>query len=80
MDNKTLSIVAYITLIGWLIAYFSGKDKADDFLKYHLRQGFGIFIFGVILSIVLNIIMWVTGFYMIGYLGLITLIDDYRSY
>lgn len=74
MDNKTLSIVAYITLIGWLIAYFSGKDKADDFLKYHLRQGFGIFIFGVILSIVLNIIMWVTGFYMIGYLGLITLI------
>ena len=60
MDNKTLSIVAYITLIGWLIAYFSGKDKADDFLKYHLRQGFGIFIFGVILSIALNIIMWVT--------------------
>jgi len=74
MNNKTLSIVAYITLIGWLIAYFSGKDNADDFLKYHLRQGFGIFVFGVVLSIVLNIIMFATGLYFLGYIGLIGLI------
>ena len=74
MDNKTLSIVAYITLIGWLIAYFSGKENADDFLKYHLRQGFGIFIFTIVLSVVLNIVMMITGIYIFGYLGLIGLI------
>ena len=39
MDNKTLSIVSYITIIGWVIAYFVGKDKADDLLKInpHIR-------------------------------------------
>ena len=51
MDNKTLSIVSYITIIGWLIAYFVGKDKADSLLKYHLRQSLGLAIFGIILNI-----------------------------
>lgn len=72
MNNKTLSIVAYITFIGWLIAYFSGKDQADSHVKYHLRQAFGLFVFSVVLSIILNIIMYTTGIYFIGYLGLIT--------
>lgn len=74
MNNKTLSIVAYISLIGWLIAYFAGKDQADDHLKYHLRQGFGLFIFSVILSIILNVVMFSTQIYFIGYFGLISLI------
>ncbi len=74
MNNKTLSIVSYLTIIGWLIAYFSGKDQADDFLKYHLKQGFGLFIFSLILSIILNIIVFITGIYIIGYIALITLV------
>ena len=36
MDNKTLSIVSYISIIGWVIAYVVGKDKADDLLKNHI--------------------------------------------
>lgn len=54
MNNKTLSIVAYITLIGWLVAYVQGKDKADDLLKYHLKQSLGLAILSILLSIVLN--------------------------
>ncbi|MDR2206633.1 MAG: DUF4870 domain-containing protein [Flavobacteriaceae bacterium] len=57
MDNKTLSIVSYITIIGWLIAFFVGKEKADDLLKYHLRQSFGLFIVNLILGIAINIIV-----------------------
>ena len=26
MDKKTTALVSYITLIGWLIAFFTGKD------------------------------------------------------
>lgn len=74
MNNKTLSIVAYITLIGWLIAYFSGKEKADAFLKYHLKQGLAIFVFGLLLGIVLNILMMLTGIYALGYIGLINIV------
>lgn len=56
MSTKTLSILSYVTLIGWAIAYFSGKDRADQLLKYHLRQSLGLAIVSVLLSIVLNII------------------------
>ena len=57
MNNKTLSIVSYITLIGWLIAFFAGKEKADDLLKYHLKQGFGLFIVGAIFNVLCMIIV-----------------------
>lgn len=56
MNNKTLSILSYVTLIGWLIAYLLGKDKADALLKYHLKQSLGLAIVSILLSIVLNVI------------------------
>jgi len=56
MDNKTLSIISYITLIGWLVAYFIGKDKADTLLKYHLRQSLGLAIVSIIFNIAFTII------------------------
>lgn len=56
MNNKTLSIVSYITLIGWLIAYFKGKEKADSLLKYHLRQALGLAIVSIIFNVALTII------------------------
>lgn len=70
MDNKTLSIVSYITIIGWLISYFSGKDTANSLLKYHLRQSLALFIFGVAFNIVFAIIVtMVPSLYFLGYIG-----------
>ena len=74
MDNKTLSIVSYITIIGWVIAYFVGKEKADDLLKYHLKQGFGLFIFSFIWGILISILTGVTGIYFLSFLSYISLI------
>lgn len=74
MDNKTLSIVSYITFIGWIIAYFVGKDKVDDFLKYHLKQSLGLVIFSFIFGIILNILIRVTGIGMLSILGLVNFI------
>ena len=50
MDKKTLSIVSYITIIGWLIAYFSYKGKLDksSLERFHLKQSFGIGILGIL--------------------------------
>ncbi|SFE09492.1 Uncharacterized membrane protein [Chitinophaga sp. CF118] len=56
MNNKTLSMVSYITLIGWLIAYFMGKEKADDLLKYHLRQSLGLAVVSILLNVLTSII------------------------
>jgi len=59
MDNKTLSIVSYVTLIGWLISYFVGKENANSLLKYHLKQGLGVFIVGFCCNIVVGIISYI---------------------
>lgn len=70
MNTKTLSILSYVTLIGWAIAYFSGKEKADRLLRYHLRQSLGLAIISVLLSIALNIIAS-----MIPALGILSLLS-----
>lgn len=59
MNNKTLSIVSYITIIGWLVAYLKGKDNADSMLKYHLRQALGLALVNIIFSLALNIVAMV---------------------
>lgn len=71
MNNKTLSIVSYITIIGWFVAYISGKDNADALLKYHLRQALGLALVNIFFSLVLNIAaLIVPGLSFIGILGL----------
>lgn len=59
MSNKTLAIVSYITIIGWVVAYFSFKDRTekDSLTKYHLKQAFGLAVVSILLSIALNIIL-----------------------
>ncbi|MDR0195938.1 MAG: DUF4870 domain-containing protein [Myroides sp.] len=56
MDNKTLSIVSYITVIGWIVAFFLGKEKADNLLKYHLRQALGVVVLSFALGIVIQVV------------------------
>lgn len=58
MNKKTLSIISYITIIGWIIAYVNYNKLAvkDSLTKFHLKQALGIAILGIALSIVLTII------------------------
>ena len=38
-NGKTAGIISYLTIIGWLIAYFAmHKDKKTDLGSYQLRQ------------------------------------------
>lgn len=43
-EGKTLGIVAYITLIGVLIAFFMNQEKRNAFTFFHVRQGLGLWI------------------------------------
>jgi uncharacterized membrane protein len=56
MDKKTLSVISYVTIIGWLIAYFSSNDKREPLVSYHLKQGLGIFIVALIFNIAFTVI------------------------
>ncbi len=69
MNNKTLSVISYITLIGWLIAYFSGKERADALLKYHLKQSLGLAIISLVVGIILNMLAYMVP--VLSFLGLV---------
>ncbi|TDQ77303.1 DUF4870 domain-containing protein [Sphingobacterium yanglingense] len=59
MSNKTLSILSYVTIIGWIIAYVKSKDiqPKSDLVSYHLRQGLGFFILSLVVNVALSIIV-----------------------
>ncbi|WP_316831472.1 DUF4870 domain-containing protein [Pedobacter aquatilis] len=62
MSNKTMAILAYVTIIGWVVAYLQYKKSKDrnPLVNYHLGQSLGLiissFVLGIILTIVVSII------------------------
>lgn len=70
MNNKTLAIVSYITLIGWLISFFVSADKRDELVKFHLKQSLGL----AIVSIVLNVITTVIAFVLPSIASILSLV------
>ena len=44
MDQKTISWVSYITLVGWIIAIISynGSNDKSSLARFHLRQSLGL--------------------------------------
>lgn len=59
VDNgKTTAIVSYITIIGWLIAYFAmHKSNRTSLGSYHLRQTLLLFICAVVYQIIIRIVI-----------------------
>lgn len=53
MTKKTTDIVAYITLIGWIVAYFAGTKEES---KFHLNQALVIWLFNIIMSVVSGVL------------------------
>jgi uncharacterized membrane protein len=57
MNAKTMAIVAYITLIGWIIALvtYNGDAQKPSLTRFHLRQSFGLLVVGFALYFVFMI-------------------------
>ncbi len=43
-QNKNAAIVAYLTIIGAVIAIFMNSESKSTFVSFHIRQALGIFI------------------------------------
>jgi uncharacterized membrane protein len=75
MDGKTKAIVAHITIIGWIIALVINSSEKDEIASYYIRQTLGIYLLGIVLSIipVINIIGWIVVFvfWLLSLLGAI---------
>lgn len=76
MTKKTTDIVAYITPIGWLVAFFAGTREES---KFYLNQTLVIWLCNIILGIlayipivgivagILSLVMFV--FWLLGLIG-----------
>lgn len=62
--NNSIAIVAYLTIIGWIIALILNNDKKDSFVSFHIRQMLGI----MIIAFSITILMRLTG---VGLLGIL---------
>lgn len=57
MDKKTTGIIAYITWIGWIVAFFAGDKEGA---KFHLNQALVVWL-GYLVAIVVGYIPFVGG-------------------
>ncbi|MCD0471834.1 DUF4870 domain-containing protein [Flavobacterium sp. JAS] len=53
MNRKTISIISYLTIIGWVISFVVYHNGGrSSFAQYHLKQSFGLGVFGAILGVI----------------------------
>jgi uncharacterized membrane protein len=70
-EGKVMAIVSYITIIGLAIAYFTNRDKGNEFVNFHIWQSFRITILGIIISVIVAVLFTITGIQFLSYLNYI---------
>lgn len=53
MTKKVTDIVAYITIIGWLVAFFAGTREES---KFHLNQGLVVSVISLIVAVIATVV------------------------
>lgn len=79
-EGKTIAIIAYITLIGLILAFVMNNEKKNTFAKYHIRQSLGIGLTGLALGMVniIPILGWIIsilGFFVLFAMWIMGLIS-----
>jgi uncharacterized membrane protein len=90
MDGKSIAIISYLTIIGWIIAYVMHGNNKTGIGKFHLRQslflmlaGFAtamaqwIFLFIPVLGWIISILLYfvLLGLFVLWIIGLISAIN-----
>ncbi len=68
-DPKTIGIIAYVTLIGWVVALILNNPKSE-YASFHIRQMLGLIILSFIGIIpilgwvvsIFTLVLWIMGF------------------
>lgn len=53
-EGRPAAIVAYLTIIGTIIAYFMNNDTKNPFASFHIRQALGIHITFYLLGLMIS--------------------------
>ena len=90
MDGKTISIISYFSLIGWIIAFVLFNSNKSKLATFHIRQSLGlmltavglyivmfVFLFIPVLGWIISILMWISliGVFVLWVIGLVSAIN-----
>ncbi|MCD4694928.1 MAG: hypothetical protein K8S16_01710 [Bacteroidales bacterium] len=81
MDNsKTVAILSYITIIGWIVAIILHNNNRSELGAFHLRQSLGLFIAGFVF-VFIPVIGWLLNIIVFAFLivGLIYAIQEEKK-
>ncbi|MDP3312745.1 DUF4870 domain-containing protein [Lutibacter sp.] len=59
MDGKSIAIISYLTIIGWIIAYVMYGNNKSQLAIYHLRQSLFIMLIGFTFYIVQTMLLFI---------------------
>ncbi|WP_435579255.1 DUF4870 domain-containing protein [Gilvibacter sp.] len=81
-DGKTIAIISYITLIGWIIALVMHQSNKTSLGAYHIRQMLGLMLISLAISLVgrvlgIAMILWILniGLLVFWVLGLVSAVQ-----
>jgi len=55
-EGKTIAIIAYLTLIGFIIAIVMNSSKKSAFASFHIRQMLGLMLLSLLISMLSYIV------------------------
>jgi uncharacterized membrane protein len=66
-DDKTVAIICYVTIIGFIAAIFMHQSRKTQLGAFHLRQMLGLVLTGVVGGVVgvVPILGWIVGFLVV---------------
>lgn len=79
-EGKNIAVIAYITIIGLIIAFIMNHEKKDAFATYHIKQSLGLAITGLALGVIgiIPILGWIInilGIFVLLYMWVMGLIN-----
>lgn len=87
MDGKTIAIISYFSVVGWIIAYVLYTSNKSQMAAYHLRQSLALILCGIACYILFFVTMFFLfflkfvfillgiGFFVLWLMGLISAIN-----
>ncbi|SDI08622.1 DUF4870 domain-containing protein [Winogradskyella thalassocola] len=79
-EGKSIAIIAYITIVGLIIAFVMNNDKKNQFAKYHITQSLGLALSGLTLGVIglVPVLGWlinIIGVFVLLYMWIMGLIN-----
>ena len=80
IEGKTAATIAYITIIGLIIAFVMNNDKKNAFASYHIKQSLGLALTGFALGVIgmIPILGWIInlfGLFVLLYMWIMGLVN-----